>query len=327
MKIRTLAVCLLFVSATVALADHGSTPAVLMKDGSVYTVAPLPASQLELVRRAGEERLPVLVPGTDDEAIETEAQLAYDAATSTLFVVFHSGDSLFISRLLPDGTWTGPMMIYTGAAERAGLVVAVTHVQTTTLLNAVWWDLGDQPVAKYALVAFEDNEFVSSYDANLAELAGANGASGVIDEQPEAMTEVLHPPLAMAKTAKGGGVEIVFGDDQSTRLTRLILEPKIRGDVRIWKPGRRAGKPMPRAGLMSVTGEPVKALLSEGGRIVLYTPETQFRFVIYENGEWSPERMIQLDERLTREKLVEELRKAAERLEIDHLPDDETVDQ
>jgi hypothetical protein len=51
---------------------------------------------------------------------------------------------------------------------------------------------------------------------------------------------------------------------------------------------------------------PVQAFISKG-RVVLYRPDEKFRFVVFENGAWSPERMIQLDETLTSDELLREL--------------------
>jgi hypothetical protein len=315
-KIRTLTVAVLLVlSAFAAAGKHA--PAVLTDDGVVYTVAPLPAPLLQLVRREGARRQTIVVPTLDDATI-TEAQLAFDSATSTLFVVWHAGDSVYVGRRASDGTWAEPIMVDLGA-KRAGLEIVLTRVTSTTLLHVAWWKIEDEPVAEYALLAFDDRQHVSSFVSDLNSLVGSNSAADYsADNEP--MSAVLHPPLAMAR-AGAAGVDIVFGSGSSTRLTRIILDPKIRVDARLWKPSRKGGGQTPRSGLMSANGDPVEAILSQG-RIILYTPDTNFRFVILEKGRWSPERMIQLDENLTREQLVEELRKTVERLEIDETPDE-----
>jgi hypothetical protein len=59
----------------------------------------------------------------------------------------------------------------------------------------------------------------------------------------------------------------------------------------------------------------VQSFLSNG-RVVLYTPDEQFRFVVYENGIWTPTRMIKLDEKLTPEILLEHLREAVDAEEL-----------
>lgn len=323
MKIRILAVAVtLFLSALAAMAEH--TPAVLTTEGVVYTVGALPATQLELIRREGDQRQTLLVPSTDDASIETAAQLAYDAATSTLYVVWHNGDSVNVIRRFGDGTWSHPLLIDVGG-QRLGLEVVLTRSKSFSLLHAAWWKAGAEPVAEYALMAFEHGEPVSTYVSTLDALAAETLTS--YPDEPEAMTEHLHPPLAMTRSG-AAGVEIVYGSHASTQLTRLVLDPRISPNVRIWKPSRETGGRTPRAGLMSATGDPVQALLSDG-RIILYTPDTAFRFVMYDGGKWSPERMIHLDEGLTREQIIQELRETIKELESgsgEEEPDEDIIE-
>lgn len=317
MKIRTLALAgLLFLSAFAAFGEHSR--AVLTNDGIVYTIGSLPTQLLKLERREGERRQTVFVP--TEGGIVTEAQLAYDSVTSTLFVVFHADDSVYVTRQLAGETWTDPLLIDLGA-KRAGLELVITRAESTTLLHAVWWKLGHEPAAEYALLAYDGSEHLSTFVGDLNALAGGNTASDNDSSAGhELMGEVLHPPLAMAR-AGAAGVDVVYGETTSTRLRRVVLEPKVRPDVRIWKPGRKGSSVTPRAGLMSASGDPVKVILNKG-RIILYTPDKNFRFVMYESGRWSPERMIQLDEHLTRDQMVEQLRKTVERLEIEDAPED-----
>ena len=308
-------VSLLLLTALTAAADETQT--VLTSDGVVYTVDSTSRTQVRLIRRVADERSTVVVPTTEDDAVESQAQLLWDDAASTLYVVWHRStgrtDQIFLSRLDAEGKWADPTLVATGSsARRAGLQVAMTKVGATTLVHAAWWSLNAKPVAEYALAAFENGEFLSVAVEELQILAGANG---VMDDDTEPVTEVLHPPLAMAR-ATGASVDVVFGSPYNTRLTRIVLEPRrVRPDVRIWRPGRKGGGTTPRAGLMSANGDPVKAILNQG-RIVLYTPDDEFRFVMYQNGKWTPERMIKLDSKLTREQMVQELNRTVESLEI-----------
>jgi hypothetical protein len=316
---KLLILCLLLLTALTAAADETQT--VLTSDGVVYTVDSSSRTQLRLIRRVADERSTIVVPTTEDTAIESQAQLLWDNAASTLYVVWHRSteriDQILLSRLDAEGNWADPTLIATGqAAKRAGLQVAMTKVgagaSVTTLIHAAWWSINDKPVAEYALLAFENGEFLSVTVDDLQELAGANG---VYDDDTEPVTEVLHPPLAMAR-GTGASVDVVFGSPYNTRLTRIVLEPRrVRPDVRIWKPSRKGGGVTPRAGLMSASGDPVKVILNQG-RIVLYTPDNEFRFVMYQNGQWTPERMIRLDAKLTREQMVQELNRTVEQLEI-----------
>ncbi len=311
-------VSLLLLTAVTAAADEHQ--AVLTSEGVVYTVDTTTRTQVRLIRRVEDQRSTIVVPTTEDSAIESQAQLLWDDAASTLYVVWHRSidrvDQIFFARLDAEGNWSDPMLVATGrAARRVGLQVAMTKVNAgqiaTTLLHAAWWTINDKPVAEYALAAFENGELVS---LNVEDLQLIAGPTGILDDDNEPLPEVLHPPLAMAR-ATGAAVDVVFGSPYSTRLTRVIVEPRVRPDVRIWKPSRKGGGVTPRAGLMSANGDPVKAILNQG-RIVLYTPDDEFRFVMYQNGRWTPERMIKLDSKLTREQMVIELNRTVEQLEI-----------
>lgn len=321
--IRKLLIITLLALAAVATADDTQT--VLTSGGVVYTVDNSTRGELRLVRRSGEERESILVPTTQDDAIESQAQLLWDDASQTLFVVWHRSldrvDQILINRLRKDGNWSDSFLIATGSsAKRAGLQVALTKAvadgKTATLVHAAWWSVNANPVAEYALVAFEDGQHISTIVEDLQVLAGS--ALSNFDNEP--VREVLHPPLAMARAGAGAGVDVVFGAPNSTRLTRVVLNPRIRMDARLWKPSKGGGGGVtPRAGLMSANGNPLKVILSHG-RIVLYAPDTKFRFVMYQNNQWTPERMIQLDAKLTKEQMVSELHRTVEQLELGDEP-------
>lgn len=311
---------LLIVVSAAAVADE--TQFVLTSGGVAYAVDNTSRGELRLIRRTGADRATILVPTTQDDAIESQAQLLWDDASETLFVVWHRSldrvDQILLARLDKNGYWSDSFLIATGsAAKRAGLQVAMTKAvangKTATLVHAAWWSINANPVAEYALVAFEDGQHMSTVVSDLQQLAGSNGG---FDFDDEPVHEVLHPPLAMARSGSGAGVDIVFGAPNSTRLTRLIANPRVRPDARLWKPSRVGGGVTPKSGLMSANGDPVKAILSRG-RIVLYTPDTKFRFVMYQNGQWTPERMIQLDSKLTKEQMVAELSRTVEQLELE----------
>lgn len=322
MKIRRIAsLLLLLLGAAVALAE--GPQAALNTDGAVYTVDSEPVTELTVVRRVGAKRTEFTVPETSDDAIESEAKLIWDSTNKTLFVLWHRSaervDQILLARLYADGTWSDPLLVATGSqVKRVGLDVVMTRAaidatHTATLIHAAWWSMGAQPVAEYALIAFEAGQHVSTSVTDLKVLAGISSDSIEL----EAMNDVSHPPLALGRN--GANVDVVFGAPNSTVLFRVLVQPKIKVDARLWKPGRKGGVTTPKANIQSVSGEPVRALLSQG-RIVLYTPENKFRFVIYDKGKWSPERMIELDETLTSTQMVQELRKALEQLDTEEMP-------
>lgn len=309
-KLNLLALILL--TAFAAFADE--TQPVLSTDGSIYT-ADSTSSRLRVVRRIGNMRTHLLVPTTEDDATESQARLMWDIASSSLFVVWNrtsvDGERLLVARLDYEGKWSKPAAITTDSqSSRLALEAVLTRSTETsaTFVHAVWWSMGADPVAEYALVAFEGAEHVSTSLSDLNSLAALHSAQS---HSREPMKEVLHPPLAMART--GDSVDVLFGADQSTAVTRLRITPKPVPNARIWKPVGRSGERLPNAGLASNSREPVQAMISKG-RVILFTPESTFRFVIYDEGKWSPERIIHLDENVTSDQLERELRRTVEHL-------------
>jgi hypothetical protein len=325
--IRALATAAVLLLASLAFAEAPQT--VLTPDGVLYAIqadGDLPL--LQVTRRSSAHTSVVIVPSTEDEAIETHPRLVFDTVAKSLIVVWHrageEGDDIRLVTLAGDGTWSEPMTISgCNTARRAGLQVVLTHLPAEvegglqpTLVHIAWWKLNEiEQIPEYALVAFEDGKHVSTDVENLQDLAGVR-QSGNEGGELEDVAEALHPPLAVARTGRGDEVEVVFGTPGSTALTRVKLLPKlVAGQARLWKPSRGSGGGLPKAGLVSSDGAPVRSFLSNG-RVVLYTPDEQFRYVVYENGAWTPTRMIKVDESLTPDEILEHLRKAIDAEEV-----------
>ncbi|HYO75952.1 MAG TPA: hypothetical protein VE010_05770 [Thermoanaerobaculia bacterium] len=320
----------LFALLLAASAHAGEIQTVLAPDSTLYSIGSEEYPRLEVSRRNGDTAEALLVHGTDDAAVESDARLLWDGATSTLFVIWHSASAerdAIVLASLNAGVWSEPVELTTGATfRRVGLQAALTRAAigeegsgNATLVHVAWWSMGLEPTPEYALVAFEAGRHVSTEVANLDELAGAHSAA---DIETEDVGTPLHPPLAIARG--GNGVDVVFGSTSSTRMTRVRLEPrKIAGDARIWKPGRSdSGRTQP-ARLVAADSAPVQAFISKG-RIALYEPAAKFRYVVYENGKWTAERMIQLDERVTSDKVLRELRRVVEE---EQEPDVDVIEQ
>lgn len=297
---------------------------VLTPDGTVYTVAANPdLPVLELTRRSGEESESIVIPATDDLAVESDPRLAWDGVSRSLYLVWHraapEGDSIRVATLSADGTWSEPLTVAEcNTAARLALQLELTHVAVAedapvpTLLHLAWWktSAAGEQIAEYALVAFEDGLHVSTAVTDLDELAAVRGTRGEGDL--EDVGDVAHPPLAMARAANPEEIDVVYGAPSTTAVTRIRIRPAlIAGEARLWKPGRGSAGSLPPARLISASTDPVQSFV-RNGRIVLYTPDQQFRYVIFENGEWTPARMIALDEKLTGDELLEHLRKLVE---------------
>jgi hypothetical protein len=317
MQVRLVAVFIALLLAA-SFASAGNVQTVLAPDSTLYAVdAETERAQLEVSRRHGDVRETLIVPTTDDDAIESQARLAYDTATGTLYVVWHRGgegiDEIRLASLDAANEWSAVAIVASGAeVSRAALQVALTHAREkndaieTTLIHASWWSLGATPVPEYAVVAFENGRHLSTEVVDLHTLTGAIDVMEVEDTGAAA-----HPPLAM--TRGGNGVDVVFGDAGTTALTRVRVEPRrVSTEARIWRPAGRTIQHTPSAKLVSHGTAPVQALLG-GDRVVLYTPDAQFRFIIFEDGQWTPIRMIEVDEKVTSRLLVDELLRALDR--------------
>lgn len=317
MKSRIVAIALALLTASTAFAVDMKT--VLSPDGTLFAVdGGTPRAFLSLTKNKGDERVTVLVPATDDEATESDARLLWDTKSATLFVVWHSAaagrDSIMMQSLNAEGAWSEPVVLASCSSQRrVGLQTLITHAPVdeektayATLIHAAWWGVGESYTAEYALVAFEAGALVSSEVARLDELANRGGEA----DEYEDTGAPLHPPLAL--THDGNSVDVVFGSANSTKLTRLKLDPKkVVGNGRFWRPlGRNGGRTGP-ARLIAADAVPLQAFVSRG-RIVLYDPAAKFRFVMFENGEWSPERMLQLDGHVTADQVVRELQRTVD---------------
>ena len=284
----------------------------LAEDNLLWSVDGSAASRsLVLTLRIGDEQQYVTVPTTDDDAIDAQPRLSWDAASRTLFVVWRrmgaSGDEIRLARRYASGRWAPPIVIAEGAnASRAGVQFAITHsgTESTTLVHSAWWTLGVRPVAQYALAAFQGAELLSTSVENLDDLASVV-LSGTEDEDTG---KAVHPPLAMVRS--GEGVEVAYGAPRTTVITRVQIEPrKVAPNARIWRPSGKQGRRTPAAQLVSSSSAPVESFIV-GANVVLYTPESRFRYVILEDEKWTPVRMLATDETVTSEDLVRELRRS-----------------
>lgn len=307
MKRLWIAAALLLAAGTAGAAQVESA----LADGNLLWTVDGAASRpsLVLTLRIGEDRQSVLVPTTDDEAVDAQPRLSWDKTSKTLFVLWRregaNGDEIRLARRYASGRWAPPIVVANGAsASRAGLQLVVMHDDTTTFVHAAWWTLGAKPKAEYALVAFQGAELLSTSVDGLDELAGLLTTAAADEDTGKA----VHPPLAMVRN--GLGVDVAYGAPRTTTITRVQLEPrKIAPNARIWRPGGKSGRRTQAANLASLTSAPVESFIV-GGHVVLYTPDARFRYVILEDDKWTPVRTLVTDEKVTSEDVVRELRRS-----------------
>lgn len=319
MRFRFTAAFLMFLLVA-GFASAQVVETVLTPDSTVYTIdASRSVAQLELSRRRGDVRETLIVPTTGDEAIESQARLAFDVSGGTLYVLWHRAsegiDEIRLASLNDADEWSDAHVIAHGAdVRRAGLQMVLTHAREegdeadTTLIHAGWWSIGTDLAPEYALIAFERGRHLSTEVIDLRTLTEARLAHDATER--EETGEAVHPPLVMARAVNA--VDIVFGADQTTALTRVSIEPKrISSEARMWRPSGRSTQRTGPANLISHGAAPVQAFVSHD-RIVLYTPDAKFRYSIFDNGQWTPIRMIELDETVTSDHLLRELHRTVE---------------
>jgi hypothetical protein len=313
MRLRTCVLAILLLAASLVTAQPAQT--VLTEDGTLVTLG-ASGTSLAVTRISNDDRQVLALPDTTPDSIDTEASLLWDRCSDAVFVVWHREElglrSLRLASLDGTGEWRTSFVIAESVEAQAGVQILLTHGrqggQEATLLHAAWWELGEQVTPRYALVAFENGLHVSTEMARLDDLAGVPPVG--VESEVEDTGAAIHPPLALAR--HGNSVDIAYGAVNSTDITRLSIDPRrTGGEARIWRPVGRAGGRTGPARLTANSAAPVQSFLTRG-RIVLFTPGVQFRFIVHENGAWMPIRTIDLDGSVTTEQVTEELRRSLE---------------
>ena len=320
----------LFFAGILAAPAFGAT-SVLTPDGIRYAIEATPdRPQIEIGRAEGYQRATLVVPSTNDAVRESQAQLAYDAVTDTLFVVWTrengAGAEIRYATLNAQGHWSLPRNVAAGSGMYRGLQLALTRAEyggtTATLMHLAWWSInGSSLDPEYALFGFENGGGdISAEIVNLIDLA--NVGDGPTASEWEETGSAMHPPLAMVRD--GESVDIAFGSVSSTAITRLQITPrKIGVNVRMWRPVGRGGTLTPRANLVSQDETPVQAFIVND-RLALYTAGDDFRFVVLrKDNTWSSIHSVHIDEKNTAADLARELRGTVEEL----IEDEDAADQ
>lgn len=278
------------------------------------------ANAISLTRRSGEMKETLVVPSTADDVADRGAQLEYDRVTDRLYVVWARGgaetSSLMMSWLDAGDVWSAPIVLSTAAptATRDELRTVLTRataggVRATLIHVATWVRDGETLNSEYALVAFEGASHVSTEASNFVKLGEETLSTYAADDELD--VKPIYPPLAMS--AASDGVDVVYGRERGTSMTRIHVAAKPVPNARLWKPVGRSGGGMPPAhfAAMSASPVPVRAIFSRD-RVVLYTNDRTFRFVVFEDGAWSPLRSFALDDSLTGDALLSRIRQSIE---------------
>jgi hypothetical protein len=313
---------LLGLLALAPVAAFGAS-SVLTSKGVLYSVEETGDSRsVLLTRRNAGGKMLMVIPSTVDEGRDDRAQLEYDRGTDRVYAFWvHEGKSsdIMMSWLDSNGEWAESQVISSGPAliQRDVLRTAISRVSSggirSTLFHvASWVRDGEVLSGDYSLIAFESGERVSTYNSNFQLLDGRTNPNSDTEDMI-----VLNPFPALALAASGDGVDIVYGYEQGTAVTRLHITPRLEPNARMYKPVGRTIGSLPPAHFAANSVEPVKAIFARD-RVVLFTDEKTFRFVVFEGGEWSEMRELALDDKLTGEALVNQLKRF---IEDEYTPD------
>ena len=179
----------------------GAVETVLTPESVLFAIEQSgPQARLEIVKRADTGREALVVPGTEDDALESEARLAFDQQDNILYVMWRQAgqnDRILLASYDATGTWSEPRVVAEGPQQHVGLNLVVTRVSYMTFVHAAWWNIdADGGVAKYALIAYDHGTHVSTEVEDLDMLANVSQTDDLeLDDQSEA----IHPPLSMAK--------------------------------------------------------------------------------------------------------------------------------
>jgi hypothetical protein len=316
----------LFLIALLALAPAAfGASSVLTAKGLLYSLEkPDDEASILLMRRSADAKAIIVVPSTVDSVRDYRPQLEYDRAHDRLFVIWiresETSCDVMMSRLESNGDWSDALVVSTtpAPAHHDELRTALTRStgsdgsRATLIHIASWVRDGEVLRGEYSLVAFDSESHFSTSNANFQNIDDVGSSNTIADD-----LEVINTFPALAMAPISDGVDVVFGSEKGTALTRTHITPRLDPNARLWKPVGRTGGSMPPAHFAATSIVPVRTFFVRD-RVVLYTNDKTFRFVVFEGGEWSTTQEFTLDESLTGDALLTQIRRMIE----DELPSD-----
>ncbi|HWW61742.1 MAG TPA: hypothetical protein VN181_10280 [Thermoanaerobaculia bacterium] len=316
MRLRPFAIAFLLTltaAGSLSAATEGSSDPLLTPDGTLFLMQrSADGRSLQLVQRTDDVRAVEVVPATSYTLRVSDPRIAYEPNSKTLVALWrragfgNHGDEIVVTTLDNNGSWSTPHVVAPGSVSHADLQIAVSRTTRPNygdypvpvlLIHAVWRakpETGERP--EYALLAYEGAQLVSSYQADLANLAGFFDA--------EDNGDTTSRPLTIS--TGDDTVDIVFGLPGSTTLSRLRFKPQL--DARVFIP---TGKQHSRMSYLEVESTGHINALTVGKHVVLYTVDANmFRYSINTDGMWEPVHSLRVDDKVTADDIIRELLRA-----------------
>lgn len=294
------------------------------------------ARVLTLTTTAGAESKTVFVPGSLNGGSHSDASLAYDSATDTLFIFWQKMPNAMSSELLfcayHEGDFTEPTSIDDAAFHvRFNLRIGVSRYMMATdengdqvrkpalSIHAIWWDeTGGSESARYALINIENGQAAGK--AVIRDLTDFVGSNGNIEPAPIDATFdrdfFRHP--AIFETGTHDSVDVLFANWKTNYLEKVRITPVIgytpegvlHIPVGVWtgeiEPPQHGGRVRSDASRVSVIAS------QSGSSFVFYSKTDQgLAYRRFVDGKWSDEKVLALGESLSAEAGVDVLRRLA----------------
>lgn len=300
--------------------------AVLAPDGTLFALetvatAEVTSSATHFVLRT--QRDGVLseenVPATVDSAHDTNAAIAYDAESGSIFVFWLRELGTLSSQLMftcraSDGTWSQPEEFGSPFVYRENLRMAVTRRVAATdgtlfpnpaiSVHLTWWEFNTHngsEAARYAMLNIENGQVESRQTLDLAAFVTEDLNDG------EAVSDVLKQPLLFSAPTQDS-VLLVFGDVPTRTMNQVRIGP-VRSEGRLRVPVGRHERTSRAPGNLVAADSRVDGVYGTSERMALYVQDPQqMRYVVMTEGTWSDQRTISLGDQISAATAVDALR-------------------
>jgi hypothetical protein len=311
--------------------------AALTEEGVFYSVDVVttdeetipPSTAVRLNAHSGDEIYSSIIPGTDRRGTNFEPSVAWDETSGTLFVFWVRMPSMMSAEILftsyHDGEWSEVVSIDNDTFHyRKNLRISTTRYHRDhdedgneirvpgMAIHAVWWDQdGWGETAQYAILSFDNGTVRSIKRFTLVDLIDRVGQERSV-LVPEFNRSFFENPTITPHPA-ADGVEVIFGDVELDVLHKIDLVPVRLNGVLTIPNGLRGTDPIrPAVNFASATAGNVEIISGGAGSrqiAVVWSREGRVVFSRYLDGKWSEPKTVLLNERISRDHVLDGLRR------------------
>ncbi len=340
---RILLVAVLSLASFGAVAEVADRDILLTSEGTLFTIESVWSEDfedletssdrlLQLTVQNGDELESMFVPASLDGGLHTNAALAWDEDSRTLFVFWQktpnprvTSELLFAS--WRDGSWSQPSVVENGSLHlRSNLRIATSSFyqepgeneslirRAGLIIHAVWWnETGFGEGAGYAMLDLDKGMVRSIVTTNLVDILGNNRKPEDQVILPEEYDRTLFRHPAIFETTSRDGVDLVFADALTNRFHKVAVKP-VKGH----------GVLQPPVGIWGGNFGPPKSFVREASNkapitvipgvdrdkfIFYYTGVDSLEYLMVDGSTWSARRSVALNERVSAEAGVAALRR------------------